>query len=182
MIKNFNKRLTSKNLNQVGSLRVELGITQEDLAFYLGMGRTNLSNIETQRQQMTSEAVYKLADLEKYISETGLIEMDFAPTEGHRKDCELRKAECEFQLLRSNRIKRQAEESVFTNSRLYAVLEKIPDEQPGLGNWKALALDKTLQKVISARKILEVHKKRVYLLEAEADYIKRILEKPTTNF
>lgn len=48
---------------RVRDLRVERGLTQQDIAARLGMGRSNFGHIENDRVTPTSEDLQKLADI-----------------------------------------------------------------------------------------------------------------------
>jgi transcriptional regulator with XRE-family HTH domain len=175
-------------MKTVKHTRLLLGLSQRDLAQYLGIARTRLMKTEKGDCGLSTVALFKLAYIEKRIltaTPADAAKKVATCTKSTRDFCTRRALNCRYKLAV---LKRRRDAMEFTYNRvmrLQQLLQILETETGGSNNpWILLQkqkAEKTLQ-ACSPTWLSELHAK-IYLLTAEADSIDLYLKQqdPSLN-
>lgn len=161
--------------------RQDLGLSQVDLAAFLGISRTRLIKAETGECGLTTAALHKVAQLERCMRDAAA----FAATEKPnisakaRSYCKSRTADINFRLAS---LKRKLADMTAINGRQVQILGMLDQLETETADshkvWISALRNKTEYKLsICSEEECELIRTKIFFLTAEAESLKEYLNK-----
>ncbi len=168
-------------MKTVKQLRTQLGMSQVDMATYLGINRTALAHAEKGRASLLVPALKKLATLEKaLIKTTGHDSSNEIPGNDMLsliRGYELREQTCIYESQLLQRKLEELDEQYNTAHQLYNVLKELDHDKDGDPRWLKEMKHKTTMKLSTCTiPIREGLRNKISHLLNEAAQIRQYLE------
>lgn len=165
-------------MKTIKELRTYIGLSQGDLAEYLGISRSTLIQTEQGISSLNAACLLKVARIEMCLQEPVPANTLSETEPDHRQRCGEREQTCRYNMALLQRKLNELETTHAQNARLLHILDVLEHSYPDDQTWIHSNRQKAAARLQAcSQTIRDQLSERIYLLSAEADYLSQYLEK-----
>jgi transcriptional regulator with XRE-family HTH domain len=176
-------------MKSLKELRTQLGLTQQDLAEYLRVARSNVAKAEGGSRSLPSAALIKVGQIINYMTTASYFKsveerscMSESESGWHKANCALRLQVCTYNMAILERRLISLETIYSQNVKLYAVLNQQQCTSPSEEHGRLVRLKRVERKLHESSLLVQENiKERIHMLNAEAQYLNQFLIKNSSD-